>query len=154
MRRFGALALAVATFAAPLATTGVAAADPPRYHRDWDGDWDRDHDDRRDERRAYREGYRDGWDQRAYNGYYYRDQWRYGPPPAYYRGDVRYAWRDWRRGEVLPGYYRDRYAAVDWRRERLRPPPRGCRYIRDDRGDYLLVGIATGVILGVIFSDY
>ena len=35
----------------------------------------------------------------------------------------------------------------------LRRPPRGYHYVRDDRGDYLLVGIATGVILGVILAN-
>ena len=36
----------------------------------------------------------------------------------------------------------------------LRAPPRGYRYVRDDRGQVLLVGIATGVILSAIFSNY
>ena len=41
----------------------------------------------------------------------------------------------------------------DYDRYGLRRPPRGYHYVRDDRGDYLLVGIATGVILGVILAN-
>lgn len=165
MKRLAMAALAAATFAAPLALPTEAAAQR-RDHRDdrWDrdGDWD-DRDDRRDERRAYRQGRRDGyraeerrdrrdWDRRRYNGYNYRGQWHYGPPPSAYRDHADYGYRAWRRGDRLPGYYRDSYRSVDWRRHSLRAPPRGYHYVEDDRGDYLLVGIATGVILGVILS--
>jgi Ni/Co efflux regulator RcnB len=53
----------------------------------------------------------------------------------------------------LPDYYRHGYEGVDYRAYHLRPPPRGCRYVRDDRGDILLVGIATGVILSAILGS-
>jgi Ni/Co efflux regulator RcnB len=62
--------------------------------------------------------------------------------------------RAWRRGDRLPWGYERRFRVVDYRREHLRPPPRGYRYIRDGRGDTLLVGIATGVILGVILASH
>jgi Ni/Co efflux regulator RcnB len=160
MKRFAIAALAAATFAAPLAiSTDAAARD--RDRRDWRDDNRRDRDDRRDwrdDRRHYRDGYRDGrrfqrhWDDRRFNGYTYRGRWHYGPPPGHYRDHVDYGWRAWRRGDRLPGYYRSHYRSVDWRYHRLRPPPRGYHYVRDDRGDYLLVGIATGVILGVILA--
>jgi Ni/Co efflux regulator RcnB len=173
MKRYLTAALAAALFAAPLALPSQAAAhergnrhwddddhrgrgdDRHWRHRDDDRDWRRDRrDDRRDYRRGYRDGYHDRWDRRRYNGYWYEGRWFYGPPPShYYYGDVRYDWRGWRRGDRLPGYYRDYYAPVDWRYHRLRPPPRGYHYVRDDRGDYLLVGIATGVILGVILAN-
>ena len=168
-------AIAALTFAAPLAVSTEAAAQR-RDHRDdrWDrdGDWD-NRDDRRDERRAYREGRRDGryaerrrddrydrrearrdrWDDRRYNGYNYNGRWYYGPPPSHY-GNVDYGYRGWRRGERLPRYYRDRYVVVrDYDRYGYRQPPRGYHYVRDDRGDLLLVGIATGVILGIIASQ-
>lgn len=167
MKRFAMAALAAATFAAPLALpTDAAAQHRGDRHRDRDGRWDRDRDydnrdDRRDERRAYRDGRRDErradrrrerWDDRRYNGYRYRGQWHYGPPPAHYR-DADYGYRSWRRGDRLPRYYRDHYHRVDYRSHRLRAPPRGYHYVRDDRGDYLLVGIATGVILGVILAN-
>lgn len=163
MKRYALAALAVA-FAAPLAMTTEAVAHE-RGHRDHRGDdrWDRDNDwddrdDRRDERRAYREGRRDGrydqhrWDHRRYNGYNYQGRWYYGPPPGHYR-DVDYGYRAWRRGDRLPAYYRDYYRPVDYRHYHLRPPPRGYHYVyNDDREEYLLVGIATGVILGVILA--
>ncbi|MGD9965043.1 MAG: RcnB family protein [Hyphomonadaceae bacterium] len=169
MKRFATALLAAATFATPMALPAQAAAherDGRDRDRDRDRDWDRDRDgdrdwrrDRRDDRRDYRRGYRDGrqharWDRRRHNGYWYSGRWYYGPPPAYYDyGDVRYDYRQWRRGDRLPSYYRGYYDEVDWRYHRLRPPPRGYHYVRDDRGDYLLVGIATGVILGIILAN-
>ena len=161
MKRLALMAVAAVTAFAPLAAA-PAYADPPRHERGYDRD--RDHrrgdwrDDRRDERRAYNEGRRDGyresrWDNRRHNGYNYNGRWYYGPPPAHWRDHARYDYRAWRRGDRLPAYYRDHYRPVDYRYYRLRPPPRGYHYVRDDRGDYLLVGIATGVILGIIASQ-
>lgn len=158
-------AAAALSFAAPLAMSTAAHADP-RHHGDrYDRDYD-NRDDRRDERRAYREGYREGryddrrvdhrrWDGRRHNGYYLGNSWYYGPPPqAYYdRRDFRVDYRQWRRGERLPAYYRQHYAPVDYRYHRLSPPPRGAHWVRDDRGEYLLVGIATGVILGLALGN-
>jgi Ni/Co efflux regulator RcnB len=67
---------------------------------------------------------------------------------------VHYDYRGWRRGDRLPRYYRDRYVVIhDYHRYGYRHPPRGYHYVRDDRGDLLLVGIATGVILGIIASQ-
>jgi Ni/Co efflux regulator RcnB len=162
MKRFAFAALAAATFAAPLALPTEAAAQRGRdrdYDRDYDRDrdWD-DDDDRRDGRRWRDDDRRDrgrhrGWDRRRYNGYSYRGRWYYGPPPSHYDYQyVDYGYRQWRRGDRLPRYYRDYYAPVDYRHYRVRPPPRGYHYVRDDRGDLLLVGIATGVILGVILA--
>ena len=159
MKRLLMTALAAATFAAPLALpTDAAAHGRGRGHdRHHDRDYDRDHrrdrdwdrDDRRDHRREHRR-----WDRSRYNGYTYQGRWYYGPPPSHYDYDyIDYGWRDWRRGDRLPSYYRDYYRPVDYRYYRLRPPPRGYHYVRDDRGDYLLVGIATGVILGVILAN-
>lgn len=158
-------AAAALSFAAPLAVSTAAHADPRHrgdvYNRDYDN-----RDDRRDERRAYRDGYREGryddrradnrrWDGRRHNGYYVGNQWYYGPPPqAYYgRRDFRVDYRQWRRGERLPAYYRSHYQPVDYRYHRLSPPPRGAHWVRDDRGEYLLVGIATGVILGLALGN-
>ena len=173
MKRFATALLAAATFAAPMALPAQAVAhdrgdrgdnDRDRDHRD--RDWDRDdrrdwRRDRRDDRRDYRRDRRDDrqddrrarWDDRRYNGYNYGGQWHYGPPPSSY-GNVDYGYRNWRRGERLPRYYRDRYTVVrDYDRYGYRNPPRGYHYVRDDRGDLLLVGIATGVILGIIASQ-
>jgi Ni/Co efflux regulator RcnB len=161
MKRLALAAIAAATFAAPLAIPTTAAAEDHRgrHERGWDRhdrDYD-DRDDRRDERRAYRDGRRDErradrWDDRRYNGYYREGRWFYGPPPSHYR-DVRYDYRHWRRGERLPRYYRDRYHSVDYRDYRLRAPPRGYHYVRDDRGDIILAAIATGIIASVILAN-
>lgn len=161
MKRFAMAAFAAAAFAAPLALASDAdARDNRRGDRHRDRDYDRDHRRDRDWNRGHdRRDYRDHrraqrhWDRSRYNGYTYRGQWYYGPPPsAYDHRYVDYGYRAWRRGDRLPRYYRDYYRPVDYRHYRLRPPPRGYHYVRDDRGDFLLVGIATGVILGVILA--
>jgi Ni/Co efflux regulator RcnB len=170
MKRVLSAALAAATLIAPMsvATTASAQSYRDRDHRDGDRDRDRDRGDRRDrdrDRYDHDRGRRDNdwnrgrdrrdrWDDRRYNGYYRDNRWYYGPPPAAYRDSARYDYRGWRRGDRLPGYYRDRYMVVsNYDRYHLRRPPRGYHYVRDDRGDYLLVGIATGVILGIIASQ-
>ncbi len=111
-----------------------------------------DRDDRRGDRND-RRGNR--WDNQRHNGYTYNGRWHRGPPPAAYEGRNGYqaGYRNWRRGERLPSYYQQRYRQVDYRRAHLRAPPRGYRYVEDDRGDTLLVGIATGVILSIILSQ-
>lgn len=92
------------------------------------------------------------WDDHQHNGYSYHGRWHYGPPPANLQGRVDYGFHQWRRGDRLPSYYRTRYQEVDWHHEHYRAPPRGYHYVRDDRGEVLLVGIATGAILSAILS--
>ena len=126
-----------------------------RYeHRDWD---DRD----------YRHGYRDGRrDQRRWERYDDRRDWRrdhrgrvvyrevypvpaygYGPPPRHY-GPPR-----WARGHRIHDYgWAPTYVVVDYDRYGLRHPPRGYHWRRDDRGDWLLVAIASGIIADVVFG--
>ena len=126
-----------------------------RYeHRDWD---DRD----------YRHGYRDGRrDQRRWERYDDRRDWRrdhrgrvvyrevypvpaygYGPPPRHY-GPPR-----WARGHRIHDYgWAPTYVVVDYDRYGLRHPPRGYHWRRDDRGDWLLVAIASGIIADVILG--
>ncbi|MGI4861951.1 MAG: RcnB family protein [Janthinobacterium lividum] len=54
------------------------------------------------------------------------------------------------RGGRLPGDYRDRqYVVDDWRGYDLQPPPRGYHWVGVG-GEYLLVGIASGVIAQII----
>jgi Ni/Co efflux regulator RcnB len=160
MKRLATATLAALMFASPIALSTNAAADPPRHHDRGDrGDRDYDNrDDRRDERQAYRQGYRDSnrhdrWERNRHNGYTYQGRWYYGPPPQAYYGAYEPGYHSWRRGDRLPSYYRDNYRSVDYRRHHLRAPPRGYQYVEDDRGELLLVGIATGVILGIIASQ-
>ena len=137
---------AVATLAAMLATP--VQADPPPHARSHDrharGHW---HDGRWYGR--HDNGLHRGWDRRRHNGYTYRGRWHYGPPPAHLRRVVM-GHRPWRRGMLLPAYYRSSFVVVDPRAYRLSPPPRGYQYVRDDRGNHLLVGIATGAVIRVI----
>ena len=96
--------------------------------------------------------YAQNWDGNRYNGYTENGRWHYGPPP---RGrHVNMGWHAWRRGERLPTYYRSRYVVVnDYSRYHVRRPPRGYHYVRDDRGDLLLVAVATGLIASIIASN-
>src|SRR5262249_42534030 len=62
--------------------------------------------------------------------------------------------RNWRRGDRLPGGWQNRYRGIDYRAYHLRPAPYGYRYVLEDSGSILLVGLATGVILSAILSNY
>lgn len=109
-----------------LAGSGMALADNDHgrghgHGHDRDRDYGRGHDRWRDDRRYDRHYYRDD---RRYYGYHHR--------PHY-----------WARGER---YYGPTYIVRDYGYYRLRPPPRGYHWVRDN-SDYLLVGIATGIIL-------
>ncbi|HEX5378290.1 MAG TPA: RcnB family protein [Phenylobacterium sp.] len=155
---------AVATIAGPMAASASAAHaqswdrhDNGRhngwdrgYGRDRDGDrrdWDRRDWDRYDRRDRDRDG---GWDRGRHNGYYYNNRWYYGPPPQAYYGNPYYrpGYTAWRRGGVLPSYYRS-YYVNDYYRYHLRPPPRGYAWYRVG-DDYLLAAIATGLIFEII----
>ena len=64
-----------------------------------------------------------------------------GPNYEYYRGDR------------LPAEYRHRnYVVDDWRGHRLSAPPRGYHWVQSG-GDYILVAIATGIILQILLSQ-
>ena len=140
MKRFATAALAALTLAGSM--TGVANAEPQRGS--WNGN-DRNDNNRNNGNR---------WDQSRDNGYYLNGRFNYGPPPASVmnRRDFRPGYMQWRRGQTLTPFFRQRFREVDFRREHLRAPPRGYHYVRDDRGDTLLVGIATGAILSILLS--
>ncbi|MBB3393256.1 Ni/Co efflux regulator RcnB [Rhizobium sp. BK275] len=56
----------------------------------------------------------------------------------------------WSKGYRMSAAERGRYGEVrDYRRYRLAPPPRGYHWVKADN-DYLLVGVATGVISSII----
>jgi Ni/Co efflux regulator RcnB len=161
MKRIATTALA-ALLAAGSLGTGVANAQTWR-DGDRNGQNDRrdDRNDRRDDRRDDRQDRRDDrrenqrWNDRAYNGYYVNGRFYRGQPnyQQMQRRDYRPAWQQWRRGDRLTTYGRQHYREVDWRREHYRAPPRGYHYIRDDRGEVLLVGLATGDILSILLSQ-
>jgi Ni/Co efflux regulator RcnB len=138
---------------APMAATSAYAA-PQR--QDQARDNNRNNNDRRgdnDNRRG--DNNRRNWDQSRDNGYFVGNRFHRGAPPAAVqrRADFRPGWQQWRRGERLSTYQRQHYSRVDYRSARLRAPPRGYQYVRDDHNDVLLIAIATGVIASIIASQ-
>ena len=70
-----------------------------------------------------------------------RDQRGAGPNHNFYRGDR------------LPAEYRNRsYVVNDWRGHHLTAPPRGYHWVQTG-GDYVLVAIATGIILQLLLNQ-
>ncbi len=64
-----------------------------------------------------------------------------GPNHSYYRGSH------------LPPQYRTRqYVVEDWRGHRLSAPPRGYHWVQSG-SDYMLVAIATGVIITLLLNN-
>lgn len=58
--------------------------------------------------------------------------------------------RDWRRGVIVePAYRGDRYWVTDWHSRHLYAPPRDHRWLYVN-GDYVLVAIASGVIVNIL----
>lgn len=63
-----------------------------------------------------------------------------GPNNEYYRGDR------------LPAEYRHRnYVVDDWRSHNLSAPPRGYHWVQSG-ADYVLVAIATGIIMDLLLD--
>lgn len=158
------IAVAALALAGPLAF-GAAAAQPAQllHQTQHQGQDQRAQDrdqrdnardgDHRDRREAWRDENRESrWDDDRHNGYYQNGRWVYGPPSPDRRGraNVVLGYQPWAVGQSL-GYYNNRFTRVDYRREQLRAPSRGQRWVRDDRGDYLLINRA-GRIMRVVIS--
>ena len=152
------LALSVLSLGAPLYST-AALADPGDHKHDRDDHRGDDHHADRDwrhDRREWRDDRREArWDAERHDGYWYGGRWFYGPPPAAYYGRPNFVlgYRAWERGSRLPRYYFDRRYYIDYRAYRLRPPPRGYYWVRDERGDFLLAALATGLIADIIINS-
>lgn len=149
-----------ATVASLLAmgTISPAFADNDRRHdrREWRDDRrdDRRHarDHRRDDRREWRDDRRDA-----------RRDWRddhrrphhYAPPPrVVYRPAPPPRGYGWKRGHRYRDYYRGpTYVVHDYGHYHVRRPPRDHHWIRDDRGNLLLVAIATGIIADYVINN-
>ena len=71
-----------------------------------------------------------------------RDERGAGPNHDFHRG-----------GRLPPEYHNRQYVVDDWRAHRLQAPPRGYHWVQTG-GDYVLVAIATGVILQLILGGY
>ncbi|MBN8212518.1 MAG: RcnB family protein [Xanthomonadales bacterium] len=151
-----------------LAVAAVLAA-PAALARDGHRSHSNHNDDRSDYRGDYRADYRgqsrdhDRYDDRddRYDRYG-RDDRRHGrdrvvyvapryAPPRY--AAPRYeAYPRWSRGaRYNTRGYAPTYVVNDYYGYGLRQPPRGYHWRRDDRGDFLLVAIATGIIAEVLF---
>lgn len=74
---------------------------------------------------------------------------RHAPPPHKMVTPARHHWQH---GQRMTKVDRSRYVVSDWNRRGLRAPPRGYHWVRErsNAGDYILVGIATGLIASVI----
>lgn len=103
-------------------------------------------DDRRDDRRDDQGHYDHGHDKPKHKPKWHKDDYKHN--------DERGAGPDhnFRRGGRLPVYYRTQYYVVDdWRGHRLSAPPRGYHWVQTG-SDYVLVAIATGIILQIFLN--
>lgn len=125
-RLFIVLAL-LATGSLALAAPGPGPGDHGRHGHD--RGHDRRHDDGRRNHRHHGDRYRGHYHDHRYAG------------PRYY--PVRH--HRWERGHRYRG---PTYVVRDYGHHRLRRPPRGYHWVRANN-DYLLVAIATGIILDV-----
>jgi Ni/Co efflux regulator RcnB len=161
------LAIATAATAAP-----AAARDDRGRHGYSQRDYDRH--DRRHDRRDHRQDRRyDRRDNRYDRRHDYAHSRHYSPPPrvvhhrsgppvrvVHHRPVVHHVYHPaprrhvgpppWARGGYVHHYNRPIHVVHDYRGYGLRHPPRGHRWVRDDYGHYLLVAIATGVIVDLI----
>lgn len=145
MKRLMLTFLAVAAVAAPAA---VLAQGPDRREDRWDRREDRI--DRREDYwdRANREWWRGRPEFHGYNGV--RPGYAFAPGYGYYRVAPAYYSRRWARGAYLPVELR-RYVVVNPAFYRLRPPPRGYRWVYVGN-DIALIALATGLITDIVLD--
>jgi Ni/Co efflux regulator RcnB len=129
----------------------------PAMARDHDRGNHRGHNDRGHDRGRH-DDRRSSWNDR--DGHRYDDRGRDRRPVVVYRPAPRpvvvHEYRapppyGWARGQR----YRDRYSGPvyvvnDYPRYHLRQPPHGYHWIRDDRGNMLMVAVATGIIADLL----
>ncbi|WMJ67799.1 RcnB family protein [Stenotrophomonas sp. 24(2023)] len=148
--------------ASVLALGAVSPAFADDDHRQWRQDQREWRQDRRDWQRDRREAYRDYRDDRRdwrreqrWDNRYYRPAppavvYRPAPPPPRYGGYGGYGWRV---GYPYRNYYSGPvYVVNDYNYYHLSRPPYGHRWIRDDRGNLLLVAIASGIIADFVIN--
>jgi hypothetical protein len=116
--------------------------------------------------RAWADGGHRQWDQRQQQPHYPQrydrprapERGYYGYPGQYVQPRPNAHWQarvpQYRRGDHLPYQFRQRHHYVnDWRAYRLYAPPPGHHWVRADSGDYLLVAIATGLIVNLLLNQ-
>ncbi len=165
---FAPLVLALAAVAMP-ATAGDGRRGHDRHdryshYRDhdrrWGGRWDRDDRDWDDDRRRWEsrrwEGRDRRWRDRDRDGRYRHEHWHRPPPVVVYRPVRGHRGPPpWARGRDYRSYgYRNVYFVpyADYPRYRLYRPHHGYRWVRDDRGNFLLVAAATGIITSILLD--
>ena len=118
--------------AVALLTTGsFALAAPSHGNHDRRGQSHNRHDNRRHDNRRY--------DNRRHDNR--RSSYNHGYRPASPRYPVRARWQRGHR------YHGPTYVVRNYGHYHLRQPPRGYHWVRANNNDYLLVAIATGIIL-------
>lgn len=143
MKLVARLLIAVALLTAgSFAVAAPGPADQGRHGHDRSNDRhheNRRHDDRRYDQRRYESRRHD-----SRHDYRYDDR-RYVNSPRYRYSSPRYYGHPsrWERGHR---YYGPTYVVRDYGYYHLRHPPRGYHWVRANN-DYLLVAIATGIIL-------
>ncbi|MER2178301.1 MAG: RcnB family protein [Stenotrophomonas maltophilia] len=142
-----------------LGTVAPAFADDHRGRghdrHEWRDDRRGDRHDRHD-RRHWRDDRREVRHDRRYDrGYDHRGYYRPAPPPrVVYRPGPGYGSYGWARGHRYREYYGGPvYVVNDYSRYSVRRPPRDHHWIRDDRGNLLLVAIATGIIADYVINN-
>ncbi len=64
---------------------------------------------------------------------------------------TRYVGEGWRQGWRVPGHYRvNTYYVTDWGVHRLHRPAPGYVWVRNDDGQYVLMGTRTGIIYEIV----
>ena len=89
----------------------------------------------------YDQGPERGRDQGRPNDFDRRGELGAGPNHSYYRG-----------GRMPPYYRSHQFVVDDWRAHNLSRPPRGYHWVQSG-GDYVLVAIATGIILELLLNN-
>jgi Ni/Co efflux regulator RcnB len=88
---------------------------------------------------AHRPNYQpSNWRSNRFDGRYERGA---GPEHQFYRGDY-----------LAREYNHRQYVVDDWRGHHLSAPPRGYHWIQTG-GDYVLVAIATGIIMELLLNN-
>lgn len=122
-----------------------------RRHERWEDHRERRHERWEDRRERRHERWEDRRDHRV--RYVYRDVRYHGAPRVIHVRPGHHPPPRWARGYRIHDYgWAPTYVIVDYHHYGLRHPPRGHHWRRDDRGDWLLVAIATGLVVDVILN--
>jgi Ni/Co efflux regulator RcnB len=136
--------------------SAIPASAQDRSYRDRDGNWQQ-RTYERDNSAQRRDEIQRRWDaQRRYDRRNDSDRYRggWGRTSDYNSGyDGAGPYHNMHRGERLPSRYNShQYVVNDWRGHHLHAPPRGYHWVQTG-ADYVLVGIATGLIADMMLNN-